>query len=74
MHGFGPPESGLVENRWGNHMVNANIAARDDMVATKFIGVYSGRRLARDRSDTQLDMVWPESYIAEIIIGAKRDE
>jgi hypothetical protein len=49
----------VIRRSWGNHMVSANIAARDDMVATKFIGVYSGRRLASDNSDTQLGMVWP---------------
>jgi hypothetical protein len=36
--------------------------------------VYSGRRLAADRSDTQLGMVWPDTYIPDIIIGNVRDD
>jgi len=64
----------VIRRSWANHLVDSNYAAQYDRVATKFIGVYSGRRLAADGSDTQLGKVWPESYIPEIIIGNRRDD
>jgi len=63
----------VIQRSWTNHLVDANYVADNSRVATKFVGVYSGRRLAADRSDTQLGMVWPDTYIPEIIIGNVRD-
>lgn len=63
----------VILRSWGNHIVQANIAARDDMVATKFIGVYSGRLRTKDPSDAQIGMVWPAEFINEIIIGNMLD-
>lgn len=64
----------VIRRSWQNHMVDSNYVADNSRVATKFLGVYSGRRLARDRSDTQLGIVWPESYIREILIGRRLDD
>jgi hypothetical protein len=63
----------VILRSWGNHIVQANIAARDDMVATKFIGVYSGRLRTKDSTDAQIGVVWPAEFINEIIAGNKRD-
>ena len=38
----------VILRSWVNHIVQANIAPRDDMIATKFIGVYSGRLRTKD--------------------------
>ena len=64
----------VIRRSWSNHLVEANIAPRDDMVATKFIGVYSGRLATKNPSDAQIGIVWPGEFIDEIIAGAKRDE
>jgi hypothetical protein len=64
----------VIRRSWTNHLVDSNFVARNDMIATKFIGVYSGRRHTKDTSDAQLGMVWPEFYINEIIAGGRRDE
>jgi Trypsin-like peptidase domain len=64
----------VIRRSWTNHLVDSNYVADNSRIATKFIGVYSGRRLAPDRSDTQLGMVWPDIYIPEIIAGNMRDD
>jgi Trypsin-like peptidase domain len=66
--------SPVIRRSWTNHMVNSNFTSDDSRPATKLIGVYSGRRLGPHRRDTQLGMVWPESFISEIIIGNMRDD
>jgi hypothetical protein len=64
----------VIRRSWRDHIVAAEIAARDDIVATKFIGVYSGRLHTKDPSDAQIGMVWSASFINEIIIGGQQDE
>jgi hypothetical protein len=44
-----------------------------DSMATRFIGVYSGRFAAADPLDAQLGFAWPAALLAEIISGGKRD-
>jgi hypothetical protein len=41
--------------------------------ANKFIGVYSGRLHTHDPLETQIGMVWADTYIDEIIDGGLRD-
>ena len=66
--------SPVIRRSWTNHLVDANYTSDDRRIATKFIGVYSGRRLSATRSDTQLGMVWPASNIADILAVLKRDD
>lgn len=66
--------SPVIRRSWTNHMVNANYTADNSRIATKFIGVYSGRRLGQHKTDTQLGIVWPASYITDIIDIGKRDD
>lgn len=66
--------SPVIRRSWTNHLVDANYTSDDSRMATKFIGVYSGRRLLRNRGDTQLGMVWPASNITDILAVAKRDD
>jgi hypothetical protein len=66
--------SPVIRRSWTNHLVDANYTSDDSRIATKFIGVYSGRRKGPQGSDTQLGMVWPASYITEILTVAKRDD
>jgi hypothetical protein len=65
--------SPVIRRSWTNHMVNANYTSDDSRIATKFIGVYSGRRKGTHGSDTQLGLVWPDTYIPDIINGCMRD-
>jgi Trypsin-like peptidase domain len=64
----------VIRRSWSDHMVEGSYSAMNHMVATKFVGVYSGRRQTKDPSDAQLGIVWPESYINEIIVGGKYDD
>jgi hypothetical protein len=64
----------VILRSWSNHIVKPNVAARDDITATKFIGVYSGRLHTRNPSDAQIGMVWPAEVINEIIAGNRIDE
>jgi hypothetical protein len=66
--------SPVIRRSWTNHLVDANYTSDDNRIATKFIGVYSGRRKGPQGSDTQLGMVWPASYITDILTVPKRDD
>lgn len=65
--------SPVIRRSWTNHLVDANYTSDDSRIATKFIGVYSGRRKGLHGSDTQLGIVWPASSITDILAVCQRD-
>jgi len=46
----------------------------DATTRTRFIGVYSGRRVIKNVSDSQIGMVWPPELIDAIIACDQRDK
>jgi trypsin-like peptidase len=69
--------SPVIRRSWGTHLMasgaTSTIMGDTISIATKFIGVYSGRLHTKDSLDAQLGLVWPAHYITEIIEGAQRD-
>lgn len=64
----------VIIRTWGIHLMESGGMATDNSSATRFIGVYSGRRHTLDSSDAQIGIVWPKYHIDAIITAAKRDE
>ncbi len=66
--------SPVISRSWGTHQLEGgNLALGGSSVATRFIGVYSGRLATNDPIDVQLGLVWPANFIADIIAGGRRD-
>jgi Trypsin-like peptidase domain len=63
----------VIRRSWTNHLVESGVAPRDDIVATKVVGIYSGRLGTKDKEDAQLGMVWPISLVEDIVAAGKRD-
>ncbi len=65
--------SPVIRRSWGTHaMADGNISMGPS-IATKFIGVYSGRIVSQDPLDAQLGLTWPASFVSEIVSGSKID-
>jgi hypothetical protein len=65
--------SPVILRNWGTHMTEEGGASFSAGQANKFIGVYSGRLHTNDPMDAQIGMVWPPSFIDEIIDGELRE-
>lgn len=65
--------SPVIRRSWGTHMTANGDTIMNGATETKFVGVYSGRLATTDPLDAQLGLVWPASYISEIIAGRRRD-
>ncbi len=64
--------SPVIVRSWGaSAMEDGSTAVRG--VATRLLGVYSGRLATNDPLDAQLGMVWPIDLVPEIIAGSTRD-
>ncbi|MGV1014489.1 MAG: S1 family peptidase [Methyloceanibacter sp.] len=63
----------VIRRSWGYHLFRGDTVSMGPGAETTFIGVYSGRIHTADTSDAQLGLVWPASYINEIIVGNTRD-
>jgi len=58
-----------------NHlMADGSNRPLDATTRTRFIGVYSGRRVIKNVSDSQIGMVWPPELIDAIIACDQRDK
>jgi hypothetical protein len=65
--------SPVIRRSWGTHAISDGGTQINGQLGTKFVGVYSGRLATNDSLDAQLGLVWPASFISEIISGARRD-
>jgi hypothetical protein len=65
--------SPVIRRSWGTHATSDGSTIMNGTMETKFVGVYSGRLATSDPLDAQLGLVWPASYVSEIISGAQRD-
>jgi hypothetical protein len=63
----------VVLRSWGTRVTEEGATYTIAGSATRFIGVYSGRRATRDFLEAQLGMVWPAELIEVIIAGSKRE-
>lgn len=63
----------VIIRSWSHHFYDNGTFSTDDQAASKFIGVYSGRLATRENDEAQIGMVWPASFIDEIIAGGLRD-
>ncbi len=65
----------VIRRSWSNHVLESGeTLPLSNRFETRLIGIYSGRRWTKQENDAQLGMVWPESYIPEIIALGRRDE
>lgn len=64
----------VILRSWGTRILEHGGATVTPGSATRFIGIYSGRLHTKDYLEVQLGMVWPASFIGEIIAGGKIDE
>jgi hypothetical protein len=66
--------SPIIKRSWGTHFYeNGDIKTETDSIATRFVGVYSGRMVSNDPLDAQLGLAWPAALVTEIVAGRKRD-
>jgi hypothetical protein len=65
--------SPVIRRSWGTHMLSGGSVSMGAGIATKFVGVYSGRIASVDPLDAQLGLTWPASFVPEIVSGAKVD-
>lgn len=65
--------SPVILRSYGTHLTEGNKFTHSGGAANKFIGIYSGRLHTTDPLDAQIGMVWPATYIDEIIDGGFRD-
>lgn len=63
----------VIRRSWTNHMVEPNISTQVDGPLNRFVGVYSGRVPVDHPYEAQIGLVWPASFIDEIIAGQRVD-
>lgn len=63
----------VIIRSWSHHLFADGSFSVDGRAASKFIGVYSGRLWTKKSDEAQLGMVWPGSFIDEIIAGRTLD-
>jgi hypothetical protein len=66
--------SPVIRRIWNQRVDGDVVVPAPTPLRTEFVGIYSGRRHTKDPNDAQLGMVWPRSWIEEIIMGQKRGE
>ena len=66
--------SPIIRRSWGTHQLEGGgLTLGGSSIATKFVGIYSGRLATDDPKDAQLGIAWPSQLISDIISGQKRD-
>jgi hypothetical protein len=65
--------SPVVRRSWNTHLLANGSVAVGLSIATKFVGVYSGRTATKDVLEAQLGFTWPAFFVPEIVSGAKVD-
>src|SRR5262245_19165118 len=65
--------SPVILRSYGTHLTEGHKFTLSGGAANKFIGIYSGRLHTTDPLDAQIGMVWPATYIDEIIDGGLAD-
>lgn len=64
----------VILRSWSSHLLEGHsVISVSGAPHTRFIGVYSGRRYTESPADAQLGLVWPESFLNEIVIANSRD-
>lgn len=61
--------SPVIMRSWGTAHFEDGSTGMGNVVATRIIGVYSGRLNAADPLDAQLGLVWPIKFVEEILKG-----
>ena len=64
--------SPIIRRSWGTHQLASGDTALGN-VATKFVGVYSGRLATNAPADAQLGLAWPANFVEDIVTAKKRD-
>jgi hypothetical protein len=64
----------VIRRSWGSHLLANGGADLAPNAYTRFVGVYSGRRVGKDEADAQLGIVWPAVFVDDIIAGNTRDQ
>lgn len=66
--------SPIIKRSWGTHFYeDGDIRTEPGSIATRFVGVYSGRLASSDPLDAQLGLAWPAALVTEIVAGRKLD-
>jgi Trypsin-like peptidase domain len=66
--------SPIIRRSWGTHFYeDGSTKSETGSIATRFVGVYSGRMASSDPLDAQLGLAWPAALVTEIIAGEKLD-
>jgi hypothetical protein len=66
--------SPIIKRSWGTHFYeDGSITTATESIATRFVGIYSGRLASTDPLDAQLGFAWPAALISQIISGKKLD-
>ncbi|QPF93982.1 S1 family peptidase [Bradyrhizobium commune] len=65
--------SPVIRRTWAVHMMENGNVSMGTGIATRFVGVYSGRIVSEDPLDANLGLMWPAAFVPEIISGARRD-
>ena len=65
--------SPVILRSYGTHLTQGNAVSLTSGAANKFIGVYSGRLHTKNRLEAQIGIVWPATYIDEIIDGGLKE-
>ncbi|MCK1680824.1 trypsin-like peptidase domain-containing protein [Bradyrhizobium sp. 147] len=66
--------SPVIRRSWSTHLLEQNAIEMGAPIATRFVGVYSGRMSSSDPLDAQLGIAWPASLVPEIVSGRKHDD
>jgi S1-C subfamily serine protease len=62
--------SPVIRRSWATHMIEGGGVIMGTSTESKFVGVYSGRIASLDPLDASLGLMWPASFVSEIVSGA----
>jgi hypothetical protein len=65
--------SPIVQRSWGSHMMEDGSLNLVPGVASRFVGIYTGRLAGSDPIDAQLGLMWPAFLVEEVVRGNKID-
>jgi len=64
----------VIRRSWGYHEMDNGHFLGGESALTMMIGIYSGRKVAKDPLDAQLGIVWPREMIIETVVMGQRDD
>jgi hypothetical protein len=66
--------SPVIRRSWAAHLYeNQGGSVLGKAIQTRFVGVYSGR-IGASGIEAQLGIMWPETFVTEIVSGGVRDQ